>query len=361
MQVLPSMRIVPVLICALVAVLLALLRAQDLQLHSRSDLVVAPVSVTDHKGAPAEGLSGADLILYDNNVPRAIHVDDVFVPISLVLVVQATVSAQPVLEKLRKEASLLEPLIAGDEGDAALIAFASEFKILNDFTSDVNAIAKSLRNLDVMGGGGSVNDAVSRALQLFGTRAPGRRRVILLIAEKHDRSSKSRVEDVIAAAQKANVTIYPVTFSPSSQGYTTKALHFCDPPGPEKKCKNCDRTCGMCARQCFRDDGKQHDPPPPADQKDMNLLAIFVEMKRLADTDLAAAFARSSGGMTTTFLRKDGLEKALESIGADLHAQYLVSFQPDANAIAGFHAIRVEVKGRPELVVRTRPGYWKTE
>ena len=110
------------------------LYAQDLQLHSQSDLVVAPVSVTNRKGASVEGLSGADLILYDNNVPRAIHVDDVFVPVSLVLVVQATGSALPVLEKLRKEASLLEPLIAGDEGDAALIAFASEIKVLNDFT-----------------------------------------------------------------------------------------------------------------------------------------------------------------------------------------------------------------------------------
>jgi hypothetical protein len=84
-------------------------------------------------------------------------------------------------------------------------------------------------------------------------------------------------------------------------------------------------------------------------------------MKRLADTDLAAALAQSSGGMTTSFLRKEGLEKALEAIGADLHEQYLVSFQPDANSTAGFHAIRVEVKGRPELVVRARAGYWKTE
>jgi hypothetical protein len=84
-------------------------------------------------------------------------------------------------------------------------------------------------------------------------------------------------------------------------------------------------------------------------------------MKRLADTDLAALFARSSGGMTTGFLRKEGLEKALQSIGTDLHAQYLLSFQPDANAVAEFHTIRVEVKGRPELVVRTRAGYWKTE
>jgi hypothetical protein len=191
------MRIVPALICAFVT---GVLWAQDVRLHSQSNLVVAPVSVTDRKGARVEGLADSDLILYDNNVPRAIHVDDVFVPISLALVVQATANAPYVLDKLRKEASLMEPLIAGDRGDAALVAFADEVKVLNGFTSNFDAIAKSLRNLDLMGGGGSVNDAVLRALQMFETRPPERRRVILLIAEKHDRSSKSHVEDVIAAA-----------------------------------------------------------------------------------------------------------------------------------------------------------------
>jgi hypothetical protein len=64
--------------------------------------------------------------------------------------------------------------------------------------------------------------------------------------------------------------------------------------------------------------------------------------------------------MENGFLRKEGLEKALERIGNDLHTQYLLSFQPDVNAAPGFHKIRVEVKGRPDLVVRTRAGYWKT-
>ena len=368
------MRLLLALICASA---LAQEHVQDLRLHSQSELVVTPAAITDRHGARVEGLTADDLILYDNNVPRAIHVDDEFMPISLVLVVQATATAHPILEKLRKEVSLLEPLIAGDLGDAALVAFASDVTVLNPFMvralrrrdqeppSNFDAIARSLRNLDVMGTGASVNDAMLRAVQLLDEQPPRRRRIILLIAEKHDRSSKSKVQDVLAEAQRANVTIYPVTFSPSLTPYTTRAPRFCDPPPSprldkdERKCKDCDRECGMCARQCFRTDDKQHELPPSMEQNGMNLLAVFVELKRLAQIDLAGLYAKSSGGMVTSFLRKEGLEKALENIGADLHSQYLLSFQPDANAAAGFHYIRVEVKDRPELVVRTRPGYWK--
>lgn len=333
--------------------------AQEVTIHSRSDLVIVPVSVTDHRHASVEGLTAGDLVLYDNDAPRPIRMDDVFAPISLVVVVQASANAPYVIDKLRKEASLLQPLIAGDRGEAALIAFASQVKLLNPFTSDFDSIAKSLRNLDVLGGGASVNDAMLAAIRLAGSRPTERRRVILLISEKHDRSSKTRVEDVIAAASKANLTVYPVTFSPSLTPYTVKALHECDPPGPEKKCNNCDRTCGMCARQCYRDDGNQHEPPPMPGGSGMNLLAGIVELKRLADTDLAAALARSTGGMPAGFLKKQGLENALEEIGRDLHAQYLLSFQPAPDAPAGFHAIRVEVKGRPDLTIRARSGYWK--
>jgi hypothetical protein len=38
-----------------------------------------------------------------------------------------------------------------------------------------------------------------------------------------------------------------------------------------------------------------------------------------------------------------------------------VSFQPPPATEAGFHTIRVVVKGRPELNVRTRAGYWSVQ
>jgi len=53
-----------------------------------------------------------------------------------------------------------------------------------------------------------------------------------------------------------------------------------------------------------------------------------------------------------------GLEEAIERIGADLHNQYLVTYSPNNKDEGGFHEISVQVSGRRDVKVRTRPGYW---
>jgi hypothetical protein len=39
----------------------------------------------------------------------------------------------------------------------------------------------------------------------------------------------------------------------------------------------------------------------------------------------------------------------------------MVSFQPARDTAGLYHALRAEVKGRPELQVRTRAGYWQIQ
>jgi hypothetical protein len=45
-------------------------------------------------------------------------------------------------------------------------------------------------------------------------------------------------------------------------------------------------------------------------------------------------------------------------VADEVHRQYIVSFQPKPDAAGLYHSIRAEVRGRPELAVRTREGYW---
>ncbi|MDP9171031.1 MAG: hypothetical protein M3N54_10475, partial [Acidobacteriota bacterium] len=90
--------------------------AQETVLRSKSELVLVPVSIVDKSGHSVRDLFEDDLVLYDNNVVRHIQMEDVALPISLAIVVQTTPAAQIVLNKLRKETSLIGPMLTGDKG-----------------------------------------------------------------------------------------------------------------------------------------------------------------------------------------------------------------------------------------------------
>ncbi len=310
---------------AVFLLLLASLVAQtppegDNPLRSSAQLVVAPVVVTDRQGRLVRHLTEQDLALYDNNVPVKIHLDDVALPISLVVAIQTTVSARDVLEKLRGDNSLVEPILTGGGGDAAVIGFAEGAHVMQPFTPNPDIVANAIQNLEVMGEGGSGIDAVMLAVRQLQAHASDRRRVVVLISEKHDRSSRTKLAAALDAAQRANVTIYSVTFSPFLAPFTNRE-------------------------------------PQPA-TSDMNLTGVLVEMKRASQKNYAGAFAKSTGGRELEFVRRKGLEDAVLAIGQDLHGQYLASFQPRHLRAGEFHQLRAEVPGHPEYVVRTRAGYW---
>ncbi|HEY6342441.1 MAG TPA: hypothetical protein VIY49_13180 [Bryobacteraceae bacterium] len=85
------------------------------------------------------------------------------------------------------------------------------------------------------------------------------------------------------------------------------------------------------------------------------------ELYRLHKPDLATLFARTTGGDTLSFLKKNALEQSIQRIGAEVHSQYILSFQPKSSDSGRFHTIRVVVKDRSDWHVRTRAGYWALE
>jgi hypothetical protein len=81
-------------------------------------------------------------------------------------------------------------------------------------------------------------------------------------------------------------------------------------------------------------------------------------LARLRQPNLSGLFTRTSGGRALSFLKKGALEEAVALVGQEVHRQYLVSFQPTRGREQTFHSLRAVVRNRPELVVRTREGYW---
>ena len=113
------------------------------------------------------------------------------------------------------------------------------------------------------------------------------------------------------------------------------------------------QECAMCP--------KPDDTPVPPDLGPGSLLYGLGELFRLRQPDLADLFPRTTGGRTLSFLKKSGLEQTIQLVGAEVHRQYVLSFQPKAPEPGKFHAIRVVVRHRPELTAKTREGYWAVD
>lgn len=169
------------------AILLLLAHTVAAQFKSTVPLVVAPTSVRDKKGHPIDGLNEGDLVLYDNNVPQAIHLDSAFNPISLVVAVQASSNSAAVLDKLGHSGSLFSQLLAGDAGETAVVSFSDHVQLSQDFTTDSEVLARAMQSLRVQGDGAAALEAVMHALRMLSHRNAGARRIVLVIAEKRDR------------------------------------------------------------------------------------------------------------------------------------------------------------------------------
>jgi hypothetical protein len=347
-------------LCAVIGMLTCL--AQDPVLRGKAELVLVPVAVTDKGGHYVRDLSVEDLALFDGNVPQRIQLEDVTLPISLAIAVQTTPASAIVLDKLRKATGVIGPMITGYRGEAAVVTFGREIKVVQPFTSKEDEVTRAIKHLESSGAGAGIADAVTLSLQLLAERKE-HRRVLLLLSEKHNlSSSKEQIAAAALQAQRENVTVYSVTFSPSGTQWTNKVPVYCDPPPRDLihpgKCKRC--TCGNCGNQCDREDGKPQVFVPVQAGYNMNLKALATEISKLAQVNSGEMLAHYTGGEQTAFATKSGLDGVLDRIGHDVHSAYLVSFQPAHAEPGKFHQIRVEVKGRKDVTVRTRPGYWPT-
>ena len=318
------------------------------QFKTTVPLVVAPTLITDSQGRFVDGLTPDDLILYDDNVPQRIQMDWMAYPIDLVVAVQTSANSGAVIDKLGGSGILFTELLAAYGGETAVISFSDRVKLHQDFTGSPNPVIHALRMLRKEGDDAHVLDALHRAAVMLERRVPGRRRIILVIGERRDRSSESKLPEVMERIQRLNVAIYWLTYSPFLETFTVGSRTVEDLKPIDERVKVA--KCALCP-------GPDNTPVPP-DQGPGGLFYGLGELFRMKKPDLPELFTRSTGGRTLSFLRKDGLEQAIQLIGEEVHRQYILSFEPKGGVAGKFHAIRVLVKSRSELQVKTREGYW---
>lgn len=299
--------------------------AQEPSFRATVPLVLVPVTVTDSKGRYVDGLQAADFQLLDNGTPREIRLDAaeaVPAPVALVIAVQTNDLSAAALLKIRKTGAMIQPLIAGERGHAAVVAYGDTVRMVQDFTADASTIEAAFAGLRPEGSKARAIDAVERACAMLGQRPRGERRVLLLIGESKDRGSESRLDAALLDVQRLGITVFAAGYSAWITPFTTRAGEL-----------------------------------PPGGAGGTNLLAALSELARLGKTGASDALARESGGRVFSFKTLHGLEELLARVGEEVHSQYLLSAAAMTEP-EGFHTIQVIVRTRTALVVHARQGYW---
>jgi VWFA-related protein len=330
---------------------------QQPKIVSRVELVNTPVVVKDAKGQMVNSLDAKDFQVTDNGVPQTImHFDLGGDPLSVVFLVETSTRISTLMPQINKAGIVLAETVLGSNGEGAVVGFNDSVDKLQDFTTNPDDVEKTFTKLKTVSEGSKLYDAMAIGVEMLSGRplptaeAPGRRRILLIVSEATDVGSETRLGAVLRQAQLSNVTIYSVGIS------TTMAELRAPASDPTKRAS----PPGTFTRPPFP--GSVQTPESESELNgtgDLMALAVWA-VKHVKDKITGHALelaATATGGEHVPTFKNRSIEKAIDEIGGELHAQYSLSYVPSGTNQSGYHEIKVTVK-KEGLKVRARPGYY---
>jgi VWFA-related protein len=296
--------------------------------------IVAPTLVTDRSGNIIDGIQPNQFHLFDNNKEQNIQVDVAFEPISVVVAIEASDRMDEILKQVRHLGTLM-PLVVGDHGEAAVMAFDSRLRVMQDFTSDADKVKSAIEKITAGNSSSRMIDAVEKSVFMLRNRPKDNRKIILLVSETRDKASEGRLREALINAQLSNVFIYTVDITQLAVRLTEKPT----PPRPD--------AIDVTARP-----GIMGNPSTPTNaatgygvQNEAQFAPLLMEIyrgtKRIFVDSPSEVFAKGTGGAEFSFVKQRGLEDAVQRISQEIRSQYLITYSPNNKEEAGFHAISV--------------------
>lgn len=325
---------------------------QQKPLVVRTTEVVAPVTVQTRDGELVLDLEQKDFHVFDNNAEQAIlHFDLGGAPLAVAFLAETSSRVEALLPAVRRSASVFTQTVMAQTGEAAVITYDDAIEVRRNFTGDTEAVENSIHELPMGGTGARLYDAISQGVALLAAQPERERRILLIVGEAQDEGSRKKLGEVLREASFANVTIYTI-------GLSTIGAELRNPPTQYQPPQ-------------IGPPGTFPVPTPPGVPQtpqteaqtqgniDMLALAIWV-MKHAANAVKNHALevaTEATGGVHYATMKDRSIEKVMDEIGAELHAQYTLGYKPPGDEPSGFHEIRVTVD-RTGVRVRTRPGYY---
>ena len=188
----------------------------------KADLVTVDATVTDKDGNFIRNLKPEDFVVYEDDQPQKLEFFDASEqaamtrPLAVVVAIDASGSIKP--EEIQRQREATENFIklVRPESIFAVLAFNSEARVLQDFTSDPRKISQAFQKIGEVTGSSRIFGSIDRAVSML-KRAPryrsGRRlrRVVIVLTDGYDNISPPDQDDLIRRANDAEVTVYSIT------------------------------------------------------------------------------------------------------------------------------------------------------
>lgn len=176
-------------------------------------LVLVPTSVSGAEGAPLTDLEGNAFEIYEDGVLRPLKVFEkaIQLPLQLVLMVDTSLSAAKELKGEKEAMRRFISTVLRPEDAAALVELSGDARTVVEFSSVPAQLEKGLDEMKARAGT-ALYDAIVETAGLLKEREG--RRVMVLITDGNDTTSKSDFRQALEAAQQADVILYGILVRP---------------------------------------------------------------------------------------------------------------------------------------------------
>ncbi len=284
---------------------------------TRPDVPDAPlrtalVRVTDLGNRSIAGLGADDFeVSEDGKLHEIVSVTRSTAPFNLVLLLDVSGSVENYVNFIRKAARSFVNTVERDDR-LSIVTFSDDVVVLSKFTTDKEALSKSLDSFDA-GGGTAYYDALAYALADTLRPLRGERTAIVILTDGDDNRSFLAFDSLAGSIQESGALVYPL-YVPS----------------------------GLIALAVQN---------PNADVDPIRTKYMSLTAKSQGEGE---RLARISGGIYYPITQISQIQQAYEDIVAQMRSAYLVTFRSEGGGVRGNGVSpRLKVRARRENVFTT--------
>jgi len=284
--------------------------------RTSAQMVLVPVTVTDHNARTITGLRAQDFTILDDQTPQQIvSVISEDAPCSVGLVLDISGSMRNTLGAAKDDAQSFFKT-ANPQDEFMLLTVSTQPEAIPGFTTDIAALED---NIDATKPGGmtALIDTVYLGLNRM-RKASQPRRALLILSDGMDNYSRYSKGELMRVALEADVQIYSIIVDNGSASAATATMPF--RPSLVRK---------------------------PGDQ------AQEREGPRLLEE-----LSDRTGGLHFRVRNDAEAKEAVTKLGQALRNEYVIAYQPSDSAIVGkWHRIHVKANV-PKVNIYARSGYY---